>query len=71
MKQRMKQKGHLACTGNRAGAHIFCAQINHLKDRGVDGRIIIKCIFKPTDHGVKDWTDLAEDSDKVGLLPMR
>jgi len=34
----------------------------HLEDAGVDGRIILKCIFRKSDGGM-DWIDLAEDSD--------
>jgi hypothetical protein len=34
-----------------------------LKDPGVDGRIIIKCIFERLDGGI-DWIDLAQDRDR-------
>jgi hypothetical protein len=33
---------------------------DHLEDPGVDGSIILKCIFKKRDDGV-DWIDLAQD----------
>jgi len=36
----------------------------HLKDLGVDGRIILKQIFKEWD-GVMDWIVLAENRDRV------
>jgi hypothetical protein len=36
---------------------------NHLGDPGVDGRIILKFIFKTWDGGM-DWTDLAQDRDR-------
>jgi hypothetical protein len=35
----------------------------HLKDVGVDGKIILKWISK-TWNGVMDWIDLAYDNDK-------
>jgi hypothetical protein len=36
---------------------------NHLGDPGVDGRIIIKWIFKTWDGGM-DWIELAQDRDR-------
>jgi hypothetical protein len=36
---------------------------DHLKDRGVDGRIILKRIFKKW-NGSMDWIDLAQDRDR-------
>ena len=35
---------------------------NHSEDPGVDGRIILKCIFKKWDVGLK-WIDLAQHRD--------
>jgi hypothetical protein len=35
-----------------------------VEDLGVDGRIILKLIFKKQDGGV-DWIDLAQDRNKV------
>jgi hypothetical protein len=39
----------------------------HLKDLGVDGRIILKWIFKKWDGG-KDWIDVAQDRDSWRAL---
>jgi hypothetical protein len=35
---------------------------DHLGDPDIDGRIILKCIFKKWDGGM-DWTELAQDRD--------
>jgi hypothetical protein len=36
---------------------------NHLEDPGVDGRIILKWIFKKWDGGM-EWIDMAQDRDR-------
>ena len=36
---------------------------NHLEDTGVDGRIILKWIFRKW-YGVMDWIELLQDRDK-------
>jgi hypothetical protein len=43
---------------------------DHLEDPSVDGRIILRCIFRKWDGGM-DWIDLAQDRDRwhiFGLL---
>ena len=35
-------------------------EIDHLEDQGVEGRILLKHIFKEWNKGV-DWIDLAQD----------
>jgi len=40
---------------------------NHLEERGVDVRIILKSIFKKWD-GDMDWIDLAQDRDRWRAL---
>jgi hypothetical protein len=38
----------------------------HLEDRSVDGRIILRCIYRNWDGGM-DWIDLAQDKDRWGI----
>jgi hypothetical protein len=40
---------------------------DHLGDPGVDGRIILKWIFKQWDEGM-DWIDLTLDTDRCRAL---
>jgi hypothetical protein len=40
---------------------------NHLGDPGVDGRIILKWIFKTWDGGT-DWMELTQDRDRWRAL---
>jgi hypothetical protein len=40
---------------------------DHLGDPGVDGRIILKLIFKKWDGGM-DWIELAQDRDRWRTL---
>jgi hypothetical protein len=38
-------------------------EVDHLKDLGIDGRIILKWIFKKLDGGM-DWIDLAVNRNR-------
>ena len=40
---------------------------DHLEDTGVDGRMILKCIFKKWDEGMY-WISLAQDRDRWRAL---
>jgi hypothetical protein len=40
---------------------------NHLEDLGVDGRIILKLIFRKCD-GSMDWINLSQDRDRWRAL---
>jgi hypothetical protein len=35
-----------------------------LEDPGVDGRIILRCIFRKRDGGGMDWIDLTPNRDR-------
>jgi hypothetical protein len=37
---------------------------DHLEDPGIDGRIILKFIFKKRDGGGVAWIDMAQDRDR-------
>jgi hypothetical protein len=41
---------------------------DHLEDPGVDGRIILKWIFKKWDGGDMDWIDMVQDRDRWRAL---
>ena len=40
----------------------------NLEDQDVNGRIILKCMFKNWDGGPLDWIDLTQDSDRGKAL---
>jgi hypothetical protein len=43
---------------------------NHLEDPGVDGRIVLKWIFKKQEVSV-DWIDVAQDRDRWRAVPIK
>jgi hypothetical protein len=54
-------------TGDRRGAYRVWwgdfSETEHLEDLGVDGRIILKWIFRKWNESV-DWIDLVQNSDR-------
>jgi hypothetical protein len=57
----MRWMAHVAHMGERRGAHRVLVGKpegkNHLEDPGIDGRIILRCIFRKWD--VTAWTGLS------------
>jgi len=41
---------------------------DHLEDQGVDGRIILRCIFRKWNVGGTDWIDLTQNRDRWRAL---
>ena len=41
---------------------------NHLEDPGLDGRIILRWIFRKWDVGGMDWIEIAQDRDRWRAL---
>ena len=41
---------------------------DHLEDPGVDGRIILRWIFRKWDVGGIDWIDVLQDRDRLRKL---
>jgi len=79
----MRYAGNVACTGERGRAYRFLvgkSEREHTEDLGVDGRIMLKWIFKKSAGGMS-WIDLAQDKDRrrtivnvvmnVRILPIR
>jgi len=69
--RRMRWAWHVACMGERRGYKGFwwgnLREKDHLQDPGVDGRIILRGIFRKWVGGM-NWIDLAQDRDRWRAL---
>jgi hypothetical protein len=70
--KRIKLRGHVACMGDRRGVYrisvVKTEGKNHLENPEVDGRIILRCIFKRSGMRVMDWIDLAQNRESCSAL---
>jgi len=61
--------------GERRGVYrVWWGNLNerdHLEDPGIDGRIILRWIFRKLDWGGMDWLELARDRAGGSLLFMQ
>jgi hypothetical protein len=65
--RRMRWAGHVACMGEKRFWWGDLREGDHLRAPGVDGRIILKWIFKKWGRGT-DWIELAQDRDRWRAL---
>jgi hypothetical protein len=68
----MRWAGHVALCG-RGEVHTGfwwgnLRERDHSEDPGIDGRIILRWIFRQWDGGYMDWTDLAQYRDRWWAL---
>ena len=63
----MKWVGHVALMGERRDVRGFwwgnLMERDHMENPGVNGRIILRWIFRKWDGGM-DWIDLSQDRDR-------
>ena len=69
--RRVKWVRHVARMGDRKGIYrVMVGNLRkrgHLEDPGVDGRIILRWIFRKCVGGM-NWVDMAQDRDRWGHL---
>jgi len=69
--RRMRWAGHVACMGERRNSYIILVEIsegkNHLRDLGIDGRIILKWILDKKGMSV-EWIHVAQDREQQWRL---
>jgi len=66
--RRMRWAGHVARMGERRGYTRFWWENLRERDNlgypGVDGKILLRLIFRKWNEGGKDWIDLAQGTDR-------
>jgi len=66
--RRMSWEGHVARTGERSSLYRVLVVEDHLGDPGVDGRIILRCIFRKWDVEVLSGSSWLRIGTAGGLL---
>ena len=66
--RRMRWAGHVARMGRREGCTGFwwgnLRERDHWGDPDIDGRIMLRWIFRKWEEGCGNWKELAEDRDR-------
>jgi len=72
IKSRMRWAGHVAHMGKRRGVYrvwwVNLRERDRLGDQGVDGRIILRWIFRKWHVEGMDWIELVQDRDRWRAL---
>jgi hypothetical protein len=66
----MRWVGHVARRGRKGVYRVWWGNLrerDHLEDLGVDGKVILRWIFRNLEGGM-DWIDLAQDRDRWRAL---
>jgi len=70
--RRMRWAEHVARMGEDSGVHRVLVgslrERGHWGDQDVDGRIILRWIFRKLEGGRGDWMELAQDMDRWRAL---
>jgi hypothetical protein len=65
IKSKIKWTGHVACIGKRRDVNgILVAKYEGNRDPGIDGRIILRRIFRKWGVEGIDWFELAQEGDR-------
>jgi hypothetical protein len=72
IKSRMRWVGHVLGMGESKGLYWVLVGKTEGKgpfeDLGIDGRIILRWIFRKWDMGGMEWNELSQDSDSWGAF---
>ena len=63
----MKWAGNVGSGGRGGVCRVLVGNLrkrDHLEDSGVDGRLILRWVFKKWDGRGMDWIELAQDRDR-------